>query len=122
MSRIRGTETKIEIKLRKELWRLGYRYRKNPSGYFGKPDILLKKYCTVIFVDSCFWHGCPKHYRIPLSNVEFWKEKIERNRARDKKVNRHYKKMGWKVIRIWEHEIKNDMNKAIAKIVYLLRS
>ncbi len=107
MSKIKSKETGIEIKLRKELWKAGYRYRKNVSGYFGKPDILLKKYKTVIFVDSCFWHGCKKHGSMPQTRKKFWKEKIERNKERDKEVNKYYKKIGWKVIRIWEHDIIN---------------
>lgn len=116
MSKIRSKETKIEIQLRKELWKAGYRYRKNASGYFGKPDILLKKYRTVIFMDSCFWHGCKKHLRLPSTNKKFWKEKIERNVKRDKEVNQYYKKEKWKVIRIWEHEIGRSPEKLIEKI------
>ncbi|NTW26871.1 MAG: very short patch repair endonuclease [Candidatus Moranbacteria bacterium] len=117
MSKIRAKETKLEICLRKELWKEGFRYRKNAPGYYGKPDILLKKLKTVIFVDSCFWHGCPKHFKMPLSNKEFWSEKIERNRNRDKEVSKHYKKLGWKVLRIWEHDLKNDLNKTINKLI-----
>ena len=116
MSKVRNKETGIEIKLRKELWKAGYRYRKNISGYFGKPDILLKKYKTVIFMDSCFWHGCNKHGSMPQTRKKFWKEKIERNKNRDKEVNKHYKKIGWKVIRIWEH----DMNKNLQKTIDLI--
>lgn len=122
MSRVRSKETGIEIGLRKILWKAGYRYRKNASGYFGKPDILLKKYKVVIFVDSCFWHGCKKHGSMPQTRKKFWKEKIERNKERDKEVNRHYKKEGWKALRIWEHEIKKDSEKSVGKIVKFLKN
>lgn len=121
MSHVRGKETGIEIALRKALWKAGYRYRKNASGYFGKPDILLRKYKTVIFIDSCFWHGCKKHGSLPKTRAKFWKEKIERNKERDKEVNRYYKRDDWKILRIWEHEIKKDMEKAMEKIVKFLK-
>lgn len=110
MSRIKSKDTKIEIEFRKAIWKTGLRYRKNPKGYFGKPDLVLKKYKTVIFIDSCFWHGCKKHCRIPATRKDYWIPKIERNKQRDKEVNRHYKKIGWKIIRIWEHDIKKQMN------------
>jgi DNA mismatch endonuclease (patch repair protein) len=113
MSKVRSKETGIEIKLRKELWKAGYRYRKNVSGYFGKPDILLKKYKAVIFIDSCFWHGCKKHGSTPQTRKKFWKEKIERNKERDKEVSKHYKKIGWKIVRIWEHDINKNIEKAL---------
>ncbi len=107
MSKIKSKDTKIEIEFRKKLWRQGFRYRKNPKGYFGKPDLVLKKYKTVIFIDSCFWHGCKKHCRLPSTRKNYWLPKIERNKQRDKEVNRHYKKEGWKLIRIWEHNLKD---------------
>jgi len=117
MSNIRNKDSKMEIRLRKELWKEGYRYRKNVSGYFGKPDILLKRYKTVVFVDSCFWHGCKKHFKLPTSKVKFWKNKIEKNITRDKKVTRYYKNKGWKIVRVWEHELKKDLSKAMKKII-----
>ena len=97
MSKIRGKDSKIEILFRKELWRRGFRYRKNAYAFFGKPDILLKKYKTVIFIDSCFWHACKKHFIKPSSNKKFWENKIKRNIERDKEVNKYYRKIGWKV-------------------------
>lgn len=116
MSAVRSKETKIEIAFRKELWKNGFRYRKNPSKYFGKPDIVFKKHRTVIFVDSCFWHGCKKHFRMPSISKKYWKDKIDRNIARDKEVNKHYKKLGWRIFRFWEHDINKNMQKAISKI------
>lgn len=106
MSAVKSKDTKIEIAFRKQLWQNGFRYRKNATKYFGKPDIVLKKYKTVIFLDSCFWHGCRKHGTLPATRRKFWIEKINRNKKRDKEVNRHYKKIGWRIIRIWEHDLK----------------
>ncbi|MCK4781396.1 very short patch repair endonuclease [Candidatus Parcubacteria bacterium] len=95
----------------------GLRYRKNPKGYFGKPNLVLKKYKTVIFIDSCFWHSCKKHCRLPAIRRKYWTEKIERNKKRDKEVNRYYKKIGWKIIRVWEHDLqKNYRNTLKSKI------
>lgn len=106
MSRVKSKDSKIEVAFRKELWRRGYRYLKNSTRYFGKPDIVLPKHKTVIFIDSCFWHGCKQHCRIPSTRTEFWTLKIERNRKRDKTVNAYYKNIQWNAIRIWEHDLK----------------
>jgi len=114
MSLIKCKDTKIEVLFRKELWKNGIRYRKNLNKYFGKPDIVLKKYQTVIFLDSCFWHGCPDHLRIPSSNKDYWNKKIQRNTQRDCEVNQYYQSIGWKIIRIWEHEIKYNRYQLIA--------
>lgn len=107
MSKVKSKDSKIEVDFRKAIWKKGFRYRKNPTKYFGKPDIVLPKHKTAIFIDSCFWHGCKRHCRLPSARKKYWTTKIERNKERDKKVNRHYRKMGWKIIRVWEHEIKN---------------
>ena len=116
MSKVRNKDSKIEILLRKELWRNGFRYRKNSTKYFGKPDIVLPKHQTVIFVDSCFWHGCKKHGSMPQTRREFWETKISRNKARDKEVSRFYKKEGWNIIRIWEHDIAGDLSSLLKKV------
>ncbi len=116
MSRIKSRDSKIETLFRKELWNRGFRYRKNSGKYFGKPDIVLKRHKAVIFIDSCFWHGCKKHCRIPSLHKNYWTQKIVRNIARDKEVSMHYKKQGWKIFRIWEHEIKKDAAAIIKKI------
>lgn len=105
MSSVKSKDSKIEQIFRAALWRAGYRYRKNARGYFGKPDAVLKKHKVVVFVDSCFFHGCRTHGRLPASNKKYWKDKIERNKIRDREVNRHYKKTGWRVVRVWEHGI-----------------
>lgn len=117
MRAIRSKGTSLEAKVSKELWRIGYRFRRNVKGMYGKPDFAIKKYKLVVFIDSCFWHGCPIHYRIPKSNEEYWRSKIERNKQHDSLVTCYYEESGWTVIRIWEHQIKDDFNGVIARIV-----
>ena len=116
MSKVKNKDSKIEILFRKEIWKAGFRYRKNSSNYFGKPDLVLKKHKAVIFIDSCFWHGCKKHREFPKTRKKFWENKILGNIERDKKVNSYYRKMKWKTIRVWEHTIKNDLSKAVRKV------
>lgn len=114
MSKVRSKETKLEAVFRRELWRSGFRYRKNAVKWFGKPDILMKKYKTVVFIDSCFWHGCKKHFKLPSTKPDFWRMKIERNKRRDREVTRHYKKENWNVVRVWEHELSTNAKKEAA--------
>ena len=102
MSRIRSTKTRPELKLRKMLKCLGFIYQ--PKGVYGKPDYANKKIKVAIFVDGCFWHKCPIHYRNPKSNKAYWIPKIAQNIKRDDNVNLYLKSTGWQVIRIWEHE------------------
>lgn len=107
MSRIRSTNTKPEVIVRKYLFNHGFRYRKNDKRYPGKPDIVLPKYRTVIFVNGCFWHmhGCSRS-RLPRSNQEYWKPKIERNIERDAEKKQKLEADGWNVIVVWECELK----------------
>jgi DNA mismatch endonuclease, patch repair protein len=109
--------SKLEEIVSKELWKRGVRYRRNTKNLFGKPDISIKKYKVVIFIDSCFWHCCPLHGNMPKNNAEFWYEKLGRNVKRDKEVNEFYTTNGWNILRIWEHEIKLDLNKSVDKIL-----
>lgn len=108
MSRIRGKDTKPEETVRKYLFSRGFRYRKNDKRLPGKPDIVLPKYRTVIFVNGCFWHkheGC-KYFVWPKNNAEFWKNKIEGNVERDRKAILELKASGWNVIVVWECQLK----------------
>lgn len=108
MSRIKGKNTKPEETVRKYLFSQGFRYRKNDKRLPGKPDIVLPKYKTVILVNGCFWHkhgGC-KYFAWPQNNAEFWKEKIESNVVRDKKQYEELQDAGWRVIIVWECELK----------------
>ncbi|MFO7807158.1 MAG: very short patch repair endonuclease [Candidatus Moraniibacteriota bacterium] len=93
MRAVKSKGSGIEVAFRKQLWKAGFRYRKNPSDYFGKPDLVLKKYRTVIFIDSCFWHGCEKHCRLPATNKDYWVKKIDRNKDRDREMNDYYRKI-----------------------------
>lgn len=115
MSSVRGTNTKPELLLRNALWHKGLRYRLN-SALPGKPDIVLTRYKIVIFVDGCFWHCCPVHGSLPETNTTFWKSKIARNVERDNEVNVLLEQNGWRVIRVWEHEIKQSLEKVMERI------
>ncbi len=108
MSKISGKETKPEVLVRKYLFLKGFRYRKNVKGLPGKPDVVLFKYKTVIFINGCFWHGhsC-KAGKMPDTNIEFWMRKIGSNVERDNNNITKLKEMGWNVIVIWQCEIKN---------------
>jgi len=122
MSAVRSKDSKIELAFRKVLWKAGYRYRKNANSYLGKPDVILKKHKTVVFIDSCFWHGCLYHCRLPHSNRAYWNAKIRRNKERDKEVTAYYKKTGWTVMRFWEHNIQNDIENCVKKIVRSIKN
>ncbi len=116
MSAIKSKDSAMETNLRKELSSLGLRYRKNVKHLEGKPDIAFIGKKVVIFLDSCFWHGCRWHCRIPQANRSYWQKKIERNKKRDKEINKIYKEKDWEVLRFWEHQIKKDPRKAIEMI------
>lgn len=116
MSRIRSKDTKPEIKLRRQLTKESIKGYKIHYKLTGKPDIVFPRRKIAIFIDGCFWHKCPKCFIKPRSNKPFWKKKINQNLKRDKKVNKTLKKQGWKVIRIWEHELKTDVGKCTNKI------
>ena len=110
MSRIRSTNSKPEEVVRKYLFSQGFRYRKNDKRYPGKPDIVLPKYKTVIFVHGCFWHmhDCGR-FVWPTSNVEYWEKKIYRNVDRDKEHTEKLQADGWKVLTVWECELKKKV-------------
>jgi DNA mismatch endonuclease, patch repair protein len=118
-SRIMGSikaVSKLENMVTQELWNRGYRFRRNVRSLKGTPDIAIKKYKVVIFIDSCFWHLCPIHGKIPKTNVEFWTNKLLRNQERDKEVSDFYIENDWNILRIWEHEIRGEFEKAVQRI------
>ena len=119
MSRIKGKNTSIEKILSKALWHRGLRFRKNSSSIYGHPDISIKKYRIAIFCDGDFWHGYDWENRRDSikSNREYWIAKIERNIAKDEEVNHILTAMGYRVIRIWEHEIRNDLDDTVSMII-----
>ena len=118
MSRIKGKDTKIEVEVRKYLFSKGYRFRKNDKRYPGKPDIVLPKYHVAIFVHGCFWHrheGC-KDATIPKTRTEFWLEKFDKNVKNDQIKQEKLRELGWKVIVIWECELKRSFQKTMDKV------
>lgn len=123
MSRIKGKDTKIEVMVRQYLFHYGFRFRKNDKRYPGKPDVVLPKYKTAIFVHGCFWHrheGC-KLATTPKTRTEFWMEKFAKNVANDKKHYEQLQEMGWHVIVIWECELENDFEGIMKKVVQKIR-
>ena len=122
MSKIKALDTKPELKLRKALWNLGYRYRKNVKKLPGKPDIVFRKAKLVVFVDGEFWHGFEweqKKLKIK-TNRDFWIPKIERNMQRDAENNTSLSEKGWKVMRFWEKEIKSNLESCIDQVIKYL--
>lgn len=113
MSKIKSKNTKLEIKSKQLLKGNGLRYQPK---IFGKPDFGSKKLKIAIFIDSCFWHKCPKHFRMPETNYPYWRLKINKNLERAKEVNKKLKKEGWKVVRIWEHDINKNPKKCLKKL------
>lgn len=121
MSKIRQEDTKPEIIVRRFLFSKGFRYRKNDLRYPGKPDIVLPKYNTVVFVHGCFWHGhegC-KSSMLPKTRTDFWRNKIEDNIIRDQRNIQKLEDQGWNVIVVWECEInsKNNREKRLKKLI-----
>jgi DNA mismatch endonuclease (patch repair protein) len=121
MSRIRGRDTTPELQLRKSLWAAGIRYRLR-SKLPGRPDLVFARARVVVFVDGCFWHGCPEHYNKPESRADFWHRKHLRNAVRDREVNELLKSQGWMVLRFWEHELKTSVAGVSALIMDLVVS
>ncbi|SIO36488.1 very short patch repair endonuclease [Halodesulfovibrio marinisediminis] len=121
MSKIRGKNTKPELVVRSLLHSMGYRFRLHRKDLPGTPDIVLPKYKTVIFVNGCFWHGhkgCPI-YKPPKSNVQYWEEKIAKNKERDRINTLLLQKLGWKVLEIWECEL-TDLYTLLSKLRHQL--
>lgn len=115
MSRIRSKDTSVEKVVRSRLHKLGLRFRKHVSSLPGKPDIVFVKSKVVVFIDGDFWHG----WRFPLWKDSLslaWQQKIERNRVRSNKHFRRLRYMGWKVIRVWEHEVNRDLDRVVERI------
>ena len=123
MSAIKSRNTKPEILVRKFLFSRGFRYRLNHPRLPGHPDLVLRKYRTVIFVNGCFWHGheeC-KYYRLPKTNVEFWQAKIERNKKRDIEEQHRLASLGWHCITVWECQLKsNSRQQTLEALAYTL--
>ena len=117
MRAVRSKNTKLELLVRRAVWNRGIRYRTNVKDLLGKPDMAIRKLQIVVFIDSCFWHGCSEHSQTPKSNITFWTNKIARNVERDKFVTSEYQRMGWRVIRVWEHDVIHNLDKIVDEIV-----
>lgn len=121
MRSVKSKDTKPELAVRRFLYSRGYRYRKNDMRLPGTPDIVLKKYRVVIFVNGCFWHGHDVDGRIPKTNVQYWTAKIERNKKRDCENKKKLLRMGWRVITIWECQLKSQIApRTFKSLEYLL--
>jgi DNA mismatch endonuclease (patch repair protein) len=115
MARVRNRDTEPETALRRALWHLGLRFRVR-SNLPGTPDLVFVGAKIAVFVDGCFWHGCPNHYTEPVRNAEFWRSKLLRNLERDRRVNEELDRLGWLVVRIWEHELTQDMDLTVQRL------
>lgn len=117
MSRIRGRGNKdTELALMKLFRASGITGWRRHQAVFGKPDFIFRKVRVAVFVDGCFWHGCPKHCNIPANNRAFWKKKFAANKARDHRVNQTLRKAGWSVVRLWEHELAKRSEACVQRI------
>jgi DNA mismatch endonuclease (patch repair protein) len=118
MRAIRRSDTKPEVALRSALHAAGYRFRKDyrltlPGGVHPRPDIVFTRRKVAVFVDGCFWHACPEHFRPPTRNTDYWGPKIDRNVERDRRYGEALGAAGWIVMRVWEHE---DIAGAVARV------
>ena len=121
MARVRTAHTAPELALRREIWRLGLRYRLH-ADLPGRPDIIFPAVRVAVFVDGCFWHRCPQHSTAPKRNEAFWKAKLASNVARDRRVNKELAALGWVCIRIWEHSIEKRPGATARRIVAAVKS
>ena len=118
MSRIRGRDTRPEMLLRKALWHAGYRYRLR-SDLPGSPDLVFPGARLAVFVDGCFWHGCPIHYSAPATRRDFWAAKLRRNVEHDFLVDDSLRDLGWRSFHVWQHELK-EVGKLVARCAEVL--
>ena len=121
MSKIRGKDTKIEIVLRKAVWKNGLPYRLH-ANLPGTPDLIFLGSKVALFVDGCFWHGCPIHGVRPKTNRAFWSDKLKKNLARDNRIKKELNEMGWKVVRYWEHDVEQRLDKLVSRIERIIAS
>jgi DNA mismatch endonuclease (patch repair protein) len=120
MRRVRSRDTSLERRVRSALHRRGLRFRLSYP-LFGKPDVVFVRARVAVFLDSCFWHGCPLHVRLPKSRTEYWYPKIQRNAERDAQTNAAYARSGWKALRFWEHDLTDNFDRCIKRIAQTVR-
>ena len=122
MQNIRSKDTLTEKRIASELRRRRIYFTKNVKSIIGKPDFVFRRKKVVVFVDSDFWHCHPKRFIMPQSNTDYWKLRIECNKNRDKRVTRELRRSGWKVIRVWEYDVKRSFEKIFQKIIGILEA
>jgi DNA mismatch endonuclease (patch repair protein) len=120
MARIRGRNTGPEIALARELWSHGARYRKHAKTPVGRPDFVFSRLKVAVFVDGCQWHGCPDHYVRPRTRNDFWGKKLSGNVLRDSRQTLELERMGWRVVRVWEHELKQEPESVVQRVLAVL--
>lgn len=120
MRSIKSADTQFERDFRSLLWKAGLRYRLKNS-LPGKPDLYFSSARVAVFLDSCFWHGCNDHCRLPNTNREYWVKKINRNRTRHSELKRQYYSTGWRIIRLWEHAIRENPQGCVKRVVAAVR-
>ncbi|AGC45637.1 very short patch repair protein [Myxococcus stipitatus DSM 14675] len=121
MARIRGTDTSPEVTLRRALWSRGLRYRLHTRTPAGRPDVVFPASHVAVFIDGCFWHGCPLHYARPRSREEFWSAKLVANVDRDARQSTLLEAADWNVVRVWEHEVVEDLASAVEFVERVVR-
>jgi len=117
MQRFRSKNTFPELLIMKELRKRKIYFAKHVDTILGKPDIVFRRKKIVVFIDSDFWHGHPTRLRMPKTNLNYWKEKISKNKNRDRKVNKELKSNGWIILRFWEYDIKKNLDRCVSKIL-----
>jgi DNA mismatch endonuclease, patch repair protein len=115
MSRNRGKDTQPEVRLRKACFALGLRYKLDYA-IPGKPDFVFPQERVAVFMNGCFWHGCPQHYKFAKTRPDFWARKLEKNRQRDELVNAALREQGWWPLRVWEHEVRASAETAARRV------
>lgn len=121
MARIKGVHTAPERVLRSALWRAGLRYRLYARAPIGRPDVVFPNQRVAVFIDGCFWHGCPQHYVRPRSREEFWAAKLASNVDRDRQQTMQLEALGWRVIRVWEHTVFEQCAEVVERVRDALR-
>jgi DNA mismatch endonuclease (patch repair protein) len=124
MQRQRRRDTVVEVCIRKSLHRAGFRFRvdyRPEKSLRCKGDVVFTRWKVIVFVDGCFWHGCPLHATSPANNSEWWQEKLHANVERDKRNTRALEELGWKVVRVWEHENSDEAAERIERVLKQVR-
>lgn len=122
MARIRGQNTEPERRLRSALWAAGLRFRVHAVTPVGRPDVVFPTRQLAVFIDGCFWHGCPLHYVRPRSRLDHWTGKLRINVDRDRRQTLELESLGWRVLRVWEHEVYEELSEVVQKIRQALES